>query len=120
MSADTITTMSRRRRRARRLIALALGVCALAIPANAAGQPIDNAQNSPFAVGAKKSTSPLPSAISKKCPRVPPTASTGRRRARRRSNNGSRRARRNRALDGPPAPGRLAVRLDGLRATTRR
>lgn len=68
MSAGTITTMSRRRRRARRPIALALGVCALAIPANAAGQPIDNAQNSPFAVGAKRSTSPLPSAISREVP----------------------------------------------------
>jgi hypothetical protein len=62
MSASTITTMSRRRRRARRLIALALGVCALAIPASAAAQPIDNEQNWPVAVSAEGSRGPLPSA----------------------------------------------------------
>ena len=64
MSARTVTTMSRRRRRAhRRLIALALAVCALAIPASAAAQPIDNEQNWPVAVSAERSSDPLPSAI---------------------------------------------------------
>ena len=42
MTAHTITTINRHRRRARRrLIALALSVCALAIPATADAQPID-------------------------------------------------------------------------------
>jgi hypothetical protein len=44
MRAHTITTISRGRRsvRRRRVIALALGVCALAIPAIANAQPIDS------------------------------------------------------------------------------
>jgi hypothetical protein len=42
MKAQTITTMNRRRRAARRrVIALVLAVCALAIPATASAQPID-------------------------------------------------------------------------------
>ena len=42
MRAHTITTMTRRRRNARRrVIALVLGVCALAIPATTSAQPID-------------------------------------------------------------------------------
>jgi hypothetical protein len=43
MKAHTITTISRRRRsaRRRRVLALALGVCALAIPAAASAAPID-------------------------------------------------------------------------------
>jgi len=40
MRAHTITTINRRRAR-RRLIALVLAVCALAIPATASAQPID-------------------------------------------------------------------------------
>jgi len=41
MRAHTITTMTRRRRSARRLvIALVLGVCALAIPASASAVPM--------------------------------------------------------------------------------
>jgi hypothetical protein len=43
MRAHTITTISRRRRsaRRRRVLALALGICALAIPAGASAAPID-------------------------------------------------------------------------------
>jgi hypothetical protein len=41
MRAQTITTTSRSNQPRRRLIALALGLCALAIPASAAAQPID-------------------------------------------------------------------------------
>ncbi len=43
MRAQTITTMTRRRRKARRhrAFALALGVCALTIPASAGGAPIE-------------------------------------------------------------------------------
>ena len=76
MNANTITGMSRRRRRARRrLAALALGVCALAIPASAAARPIDNAQNSPFAVHADGSTSALPSATIEAPPSEPAVVS---------------------------------------------
>jgi hypothetical protein len=44
MQAHTITIISRRRRgaRRRRALALGLGICALAIPATAGAQPIDN------------------------------------------------------------------------------
>jgi hypothetical protein len=60
MKAHTITTISRRRRsaRRRRVLALALGVCALAIPATATGQPIDSGYSSVNAIAGEESGQP--------------------------------------------------------------
>jgi hypothetical protein len=63
MRAHTITTISRGRRsvRRRRVIALALGVCALAIPATANALPIDSGYSSANAItgGASDSSPPI-------------------------------------------------------------
>ena len=57
MRARTITTTTRRRRRARRrLIALALGVCALAVPASAGAFLVDGGHKSAAAVSAYESS----------------------------------------------------------------
>ena len=62
MRAHTITTMSRRRRsaRRRRVLALALGVCALAIPATANAQPNDSGYSSANAITGGSSESSQP------------------------------------------------------------
>jgi hypothetical protein len=59
MRAQTIITMSRRRRsaRRRRALALALGVCALAIPATASASPVDNYSSVNATTGAPSESS---------------------------------------------------------------
>jgi hypothetical protein len=52
MSAHTITTMFRKDQRPRHLVALGLALCALAIPASAAAQPIDGDYSSVNAITA--------------------------------------------------------------------
>jgi hypothetical protein len=62
MGANTITTISRRRRsaRRRRILALALGVCALAIPARASADPAssDYSRADAIAAGLEESSQP--------------------------------------------------------------
>jgi hypothetical protein len=59
MRAQTITTISRRGRSARRhrALALGLGICALAIPASALAQPVDNGASSVNAITGGSSAS---------------------------------------------------------------
>src|SRR5262245_5214926 len=74
MKAHTISIITGRRRRARRrAIALALGVCALAIPATAGAQPIDGGYSTPNATigGSNGSSQPINGAAAGNAHRTP-------------------------------------------------
>jgi hypothetical protein len=55
-----MTIVSRRRRQRRRALGLALGICALAIPASAIGKPIDSGYSSVNAISGNSGESSQP------------------------------------------------------------